>query len=382
MNDDPEPPHPGMIISVISREDVIVMDPLRFLAAARHAYLRQDPEASDEEAARAVADLYDAADTLIEEYGLLASEHPDVAAGATPRRRMRGGVGWLPGDYVHDRPDGLSPAGAVREIRVIKGPALQDYGCAFPRWDELFRGSSDPDPTTQISAGTSTPSPDAANADGTSDRPTRVLPDSRSGAGGFSPAVTVCPHASTIAHVEWPFADERAFWLWASDPDAELDYYEEEWMLRHPDGLHLLILAAAEAQCPKRNYCANVLADYTCDINRWERRALYPALREAADFAARLEDQRMQDWAAHVGRLFAYRDPTGPVNRARAEQMATDLLGGPIVEARALDTGNLGWLTVRVTHDGRSWECFRTGLVSPPVVQIDRRTGAYEFTHR
>ena len=90
----------------------------------------------------------------------------------------------------------------------------------------------------------------------------------------------------------------------------------------------------------------------------------------------------MREWAAHVDRLFAYRQPRGLVNQAGAEQMAMDLLGGPIVQARAIAAGNLDWITVRVTEDGRCWEGIRNGFVSPTMVQINRRTGAYRFTHR
>jgi hypothetical protein len=69
--------------------------------------------------------------------------------------------------------------------------------------------------------------------------------------------------------MQWPFPDERAFWLWAFNPDAELDDHDEDLLLWHPDGLHLLLTAAADPGCPKHDYCANVLASYTCAIIRW-----------------------------------------------------------------------------------------------------------------
>jgi hypothetical protein len=127
-----------MIISVLTRQDVIVQDPQRFLAAARRAYRVQDPAVTEEQAARAVTDVYDAVDALITQYGALASDHPDVAAGAAPRRAMHGGAGLLPGDRVHDRHDGLSPAGTMSVIRLDQPHALQDYGCALPETSEIF----------------------------------------------------------------------------------------------------------------------------------------------------------------------------------------------------------------------------------------------------
>jgi hypothetical protein len=102
-----------MVISVRTRQDVVVTDPERFLNAARRAYRAENPDASVEQAVTAVADVYDAVHSLIERYGSLASDHPEVSRGATAPERAHGGVGLLPGDRINDRPDGLSPAGAV-----------------------------------------------------------------------------------------------------------------------------------------------------------------------------------------------------------------------------------------------------------------------------
>jgi len=171
--------------------------------------------------------------------------------------------------------------------------------------------------------------------------------------------------------MEWPFADERAFWRWAFNPDAEVVDNDEDLLLRHPDGLHLLLTAAADPGCPKHDYCANVLADYTCAIIRWGRTELYPRLRVAAEFALTLPDPLMHEWSTHVTRLLAYQQPAGPVNRATAEQMAGDLLGGPIRPARP---------TVHITPDNKHWESADPSTAT--VVQIDRRTGTYRFTQR
>jgi hypothetical protein len=127
-----------MVITVLTRQDVVVMDPRRFLGAARRAYRAGDPEVTEDEAVQAVSDVYDAVDALIDRYGSVASEHPDVAAGATPQRRMRGGVGLPPGDRMEDRPDGLSPAGAMSMILIDESQPLQDYGCFMPDAAELF----------------------------------------------------------------------------------------------------------------------------------------------------------------------------------------------------------------------------------------------------
>jgi len=74
----------------------------------------------------------DAVDALMDQYGALASDHPDVAAGASTSPGMHGGDGLLPGDRVHDLPDGLSPAGTMCLIRLDQPRTLQDYGCALP----------------------------------------------------------------------------------------------------------------------------------------------------------------------------------------------------------------------------------------------------------
>ncbi|MFI5888513.1 hypothetical protein ACIA5D_00150 [Actinoplanes sp. NPDC051513] len=132
------PPRRGMVISVLTRQDVVVMDPDRFLAAARRAYRAQDPDITEDEAAQTINDVYDAVNALMDLYGSIGSDHPDVAAGSTPRRRMHGGVGLLPKDRVHDRPDGLSPAGAISLILLDEEHTIQDYGCFLPEDDGIF----------------------------------------------------------------------------------------------------------------------------------------------------------------------------------------------------------------------------------------------------
>jgi hypothetical protein len=86
----------GMTISIRTRQDVVVVDPQQFLAAARRAYRELDPDITDEAAAEAVVSVYDAVHTLLDRYGELASDHPDIAAGATPIRHMHGGVVLMP----------------------------------------------------------------------------------------------------------------------------------------------------------------------------------------------------------------------------------------------------------------------------------------------
>jgi len=67
------------------------MDPERLMIAARRAFRAENPEVSESEACAHVGDVYDAVNALIDRYGSIASDHADVAAGATPQRRMHGG---------------------------------------------------------------------------------------------------------------------------------------------------------------------------------------------------------------------------------------------------------------------------------------------------
>ncbi|MFD0204645.1 MULTISPECIES: hypothetical protein [Saccharothrix] len=113
-----------MTISLRTRRDVVVVDPDRFLAAARAAYRELNPGLTDAEVAEAVADVTDAAYALIERHGDLV---PDLE----PIDHRP-----LPGVRVPDRPDGLSPAGWVRELVVDEPKPLQDYGCTLP--EDLF----------------------------------------------------------------------------------------------------------------------------------------------------------------------------------------------------------------------------------------------------
>ncbi|MCE6994084.1 hypothetical protein LZG04_04545 [Saccharothrix sp. S26] len=126
--DEPRTPVTGMTISVRTRRDVVVVDPDRFLAAARSAYRELNPGLTDAEVAEAVADVTDAAFALVERHGDLAPG-PD-RAGDPP----------LPGTRLADRPGGLSPAGRMRQVVLDERP-LQDYGCFLP--DDVFAPPTD-----------------------------------------------------------------------------------------------------------------------------------------------------------------------------------------------------------------------------------------------
>jgi hypothetical protein len=100
-----------MTISIRTRRDVIVVDPERFLAAARAA------------AGGAVTDVHDAVHALLDRDGDLV---PGIDA-AGPGR----GAG-APGAVIEDRADGISPAGRVQQIVLDEPTPLQDYGCFLP----------------------------------------------------------------------------------------------------------------------------------------------------------------------------------------------------------------------------------------------------------
>lgn len=114
-------PAAGMTISVRTRRDVVVVDPERFLTAARRAYEEATPGA---DATNEIADVYDAVFALLERDGQLA---PDAL---TPPTVGRGAP--LPGVRVTDRPDGMSPAGMIQEVVLSDPRPLQDYGCFLP----------------------------------------------------------------------------------------------------------------------------------------------------------------------------------------------------------------------------------------------------------
>ncbi|MEV7021977.1 hypothetical protein [Kitasatospora sp. NPDC093558] len=107
----------GMTISVRTRRDVVVVDPERFLAAARAAFREVYPGTSEEDAHRDVRDVVDAAAVLLERDGVLAPGLRDAGASA---------CGPFPGLRVLDRPDGLSPAGELQQIVLDDPEPLQD----------------------------------------------------------------------------------------------------------------------------------------------------------------------------------------------------------------------------------------------------------------
>ncbi|HEX6683162.1 MAG TPA: hypothetical protein VF062_10220 [Candidatus Limnocylindrales bacterium] len=130
----PEGIKAGMTISVRTRRDVVIVDPERFLAAARQAVRDLDPTLSEEQAAGSIHDLLDAVHALLDRDGQLANDqllNQIIEFG-------RGGLG--PGKRVLDRPDGLSPAGWIQEIVPDEPQPLQDYGCFLP--ENPFSSSS------------------------------------------------------------------------------------------------------------------------------------------------------------------------------------------------------------------------------------------------
>ncbi|MCU7827045.1 hypothetical protein [Kitasatospora sp. DSM 101779] len=112
-------PTAGMVVSVRTRQDVVIADPERFLAAARAAHRELTPDATEETAAEYVQDVRDAVFVLLERFGRLTAEpHPAPPGG--------------PGLPAADRPDGLSPAGELTQLVFDDPSTLQGYGCFLP----------------------------------------------------------------------------------------------------------------------------------------------------------------------------------------------------------------------------------------------------------
>jgi hypothetical protein len=170
----------------------------------------------------------------------------------------------------------------------------------------------------------------------------------------------------------WPFRDDRAFWVWAMDEQAELDSQDEDLLLDGQAGWPLLIAAADLPQCPKQRYCAIILEDVARYVAWRAKPAELTALAAAAADARQGIRETVHEWAAYVDRLLGYVKPSGQVNRSRAERTATDLFIGPIQQHRLSGTD---WLTVRITAKGRQWECI--SRYDRSRICIDRRTGAW-----
>ncbi|WP_181787523.1 hypothetical protein [Streptomyces phytophilus] len=176
----------------------------------------------------------------------------------------------------------------------------------------------------------------------------------------------------------WPFSDEQDFWAWAYDPDAELAEQDEDLLLHDPAGLPLLLAAAEHPDCPKRDYCAHVLEDYSRRVVGWGLADVYPALRDTAARAATSHDARSRQWEAFVTRLFSYREQRRPVNRARAEQMTVDLLWGPLLAARTAAIGGTALPEVRIAPSGKHWQGATLGPY-PTILYINRKTGGFRL---
>ncbi|MEU6313325.1 hypothetical protein [Streptomyces sp. NPDC047014] len=117
-------PTAGMTISVRMRQDVVIVDPERFVASARAAYREASPEITEERATEDIRDVYDAVWALLDRFGRLTADLPAPAG--------------LPGRRVLERPDGLSPAGERTRIVLNDPQPLQDYGCFMPEEYDPF----------------------------------------------------------------------------------------------------------------------------------------------------------------------------------------------------------------------------------------------------
>ncbi|MDH6707778.1 hypothetical protein P3T27_004515 [Kitasatospora sp. MAA19] len=122
-----------MTISLRIRRDVVVVDPERFLAAARAAFRELNPEATEEETARHVPDTTEAVFALLDRFGGLAPDLPDAGAGR---------CGPIPGRRVLDRSDGLSPAGEILQVVLDEPQPLQDVALLLTAegWDPFALG--------------------------------------------------------------------------------------------------------------------------------------------------------------------------------------------------------------------------------------------------
>lgn len=109
-------PEKDMIISVRMRRDVKIVDPQRFLAAARQAYRDLNPEADEDEAADVVTDVRDAVFALLDRFGQLA---PDSLAVS--------GSQW---DL--DRADGMAPEGFHTTVVFDDPMTLREHGNFLP----------------------------------------------------------------------------------------------------------------------------------------------------------------------------------------------------------------------------------------------------------
>ncbi|MFF7993434.1 hypothetical protein ACFZDG_27035 [Kitasatospora xanthocidica] len=113
-----------MTISVRMRQDVVIVDPERFVASARAAYREASPEITEERAAEDIRDVYEAVWALLDRFGRLAADAPASTG--------------LPGQRILDRSDGLSPAGERQHIVLNDPQPLQDYGCFMPEEYDPF----------------------------------------------------------------------------------------------------------------------------------------------------------------------------------------------------------------------------------------------------
>jgi hypothetical protein len=118
----------GMTISIRTRRDVVIVDPDRFLVAARKALRDVNPSLTEVQAVNELVDVTDAVYALLDRDGQLAADQ--LGAAMSDLEVGAGAPG--PGSLVVDRSDGLSPAGRLQQVVLNEPQSLQDYGCFLP----------------------------------------------------------------------------------------------------------------------------------------------------------------------------------------------------------------------------------------------------------
>jgi hypothetical protein len=168
---------------------------------------------------------------------------------------------------------------------------------------------------------------------------------------------------------EWGDLTPEVVREWGYDEDLMLLEQDEDLLLYDFEFFPVLLDLAGDDRCPKQEYAFYILCQFCREqVTRGGERGT-AALRATWSGIPEPTSGRPQEWHRYVGRLLAYTQPSGPVDKPTARRMAEELLlgiAGRAGEVTESSPSRPGWwrFTLRTSVTEHIDVCQATGAFS------------------
>lgn len=156
---------------------------------------------------------------------------------------------------------------------------------------------------------------------------------------------------------------------WGYDDELILLEQDEELLLYDVEFIPVFLELAADDRCAKRDNVFCILCQFCREqVTRGGERGT-AAIRAVWSVIAEPAGGRPREWHQYVGRLLAYTQPSGPVDKNAARRMAEELLlgiAGRVGEVTESNSDRQGWwrFTLRTSVTEHVDVCEATGAFS------------------